>query len=320
MLASFIRYVNTGRLSAVFTMKDDRNTHACLTQLHARCNHWSVDHQEDVVAEKHLSAEQRREQIMEKLRMGDGMTQVENLSRFFGVSVATIRRDLDRLSQQERVTRTYGGAVIGNIRAEQSLREREVTHASAKDAIAREAAQMVHPGSTVLLDAGTTTGQLARYLAKIPGLTVITNGLNALNIFAEAETDVQAIALGGSLRRTNQALIGPIAELVVRSVYADIAFIGTDCVDVERGISSRTLEQNSLKGLMAAQARRCVVLADSSKLNANWSTFWAPLPDPCDLLTDASATDESLEPFQSAKHVNLVVCGSLNNASGELAG
>lgn len=258
--------------------------------------------------ERNVGAERRRELIMEKLRLSDGMIHVEELSRLFGVSVATIRRDFEKLSQDELLTRTYGGAVIGNIRAEQSLREREVSHAAAKDSIARGAAQLVQPGSTVLLDAGTTTGQLSRYLARIPGLTVLTNGLNALNTFAESDTDVQAISLGGSLRRTNQALIGPMAELAVRSVYADIAFLGTDCIDAERGISSRTLEQNSLKMLMSAQARRTVILADSSKLNATWSTFWAPLPAACDLITDDDASEAALQPFRSAGNVNLVVC------------
>lgn len=252
---------------------------------------------------------------MERLRLGSGTIHVEELSHYFGVSVATIRRDLDKLSQSELLTRTYGGAVIGNIRAEQSLREREVSHSLAKDAIARTAARLVQPGSTVILDAGTTTGQLSHYLAKIPGLTILTNGLNALNTFAESDSTTQVIALGGALRRTNQALIGPLAELAIRSVYADVAFIGTDCIDVQRGISSRTPEQNSLKVLMSAQSRRTVILADSSKLNTTWSTFWASLPAACDLITDDDSGEVALHPFRSAEGVNLMVC-ELGGAAG----
>lgn len=257
--------------------------------------------------EKAGSAGQRRDLILEQIRSNGGSIQVEDLSRHFGVSVATVRRDLDYLSQNGLITRTYGGAVIGNLRAEQTLREREVTHAPAKDAIARAAAELVQPGATVLLDAGTTTGQLSRYLARIPGLTVLTNGLNALNVFAEADTDIHAIALGGSLRPTNQSTIGPIAESVVRSVHADIAFIGTDCLDAHRGMSSRTLEQNSLKTLMALHSRRTVVLADSSKLNADWSTYWAPLPDRCTIITDDAAGRDALRPFEKARNFDLSV-------------
>lgn len=257
--------------------------------------------------EKPTSAAQRRESILERLRSNGGSIHVEDLSRHFGVSVATVRRDLDYLGQNGLITRTYGGAVIGNIRAEQTLREREVSNAAAKDAIARAAAELVQPGSTVLLDAGTTTGQLSRYLSRIPGLTVLTNGLNALNVFAEADTDVHAIALGGSLRPTNQSTIGAIAESVVRSVYADIAFIGTDCLDARRGISSRTVEQNSLKTLMMLHSRRSVVLADSSKLNSDWSTYWATLPQGCSIITDDAAGDDAIEPFRKLQGVDLSV-------------
>ncbi|OSM42333.1 DeoR/GlpR family DNA-binding transcription regulator [Nesterenkonia sp. PF2B19] len=257
---------------------------------------------------RRTTAADRRALILEKLREGTGSVHVEDLSRAFGVSVATARRDLDRLVRDSLVTRTYGGAVLGNVRAEQTLREREVSNAAAKDSIARRAAALVEPGSTVLLDAGTTTGQLSRYLSRIPGLTVLTNGLNALNVLVESDEDVHVIALGGSLRRTNQALMGPAAEAVVRSVYADIAFLGTDCLDVERGISSRTLEQNSLKQLMSAHARRTIVVADSSKLNTTWSTYWTALPSPCDVVTDDGAGEEALSPFRAAENVDLTVC------------
>lgn len=260
--------------------------------------------------EKAGNASQRRELILEWLRSNGGSIQVEDLSRRFGVSVATARRDLDYLGQNGLITRTYGGAVIGNLRAEQTLREREVSHAVEKDAIARAAAELVQPGSTVLLDAGTTTGQLSRYLVNIPGLTVLTNGLNALNVLAESDSDIHLIALGGSVRRTNQAMIGPIAESVVRAVQADIAFLGTDCLDVERGISSRTLEQNSLKSLMMSHARRAVVLADSSKLNAEWSTYWAPLPAGCTIITDEASGAQAIKPFRATGAFEVSVVAS----------
>lgn len=259
------------------------------------------------MTEKTGSASHRRELILERLRAHGGSVQVEDLSRHFGVSVATVRRDLDQLDQSGLITRTYGGAVIGNLRAEQTLREREVSHAAEKDAIARAAVELVQPGSTVFLDAGTTTGQLSRYLVNVPGVTVLTNGLNALNVLAGSDSDINVIALGGSVRRTNQAMIGPIAESVVRSVQADIAFLGTDCLTVERGISSRTLEQNSLKSLMMAHSRRSVIVTDSSKLNAEWSTYWTPLPQGCTVITDDASGDQAIEPFRKTGALDLLV-------------
>lgn len=269
------------------------------------------------MTEKSGSAGQRRELILDRLRNNGGSIQVEDLSRHFGVSVATVRRDLDFLDQNGLITRTYGGAVIGNLRAEQTLREREVSHAAEKDAIARAAAQLVQPGSTVLLDAGTTTGQLSRYLVNIPGLTILTNGLNALNVLAASDSDIHVIALGGSVRLTNQAMIGPIAESVVRSVQADIAFLGTDCLNVTRGISSRTLEQNSLKSLMLSHTRRAVVVADSSKLNADWSTYWAALPEDCTIITDDASGTDAVEPFRSVRTLEVSVVAMDSDAQDD---
>ena len=261
-----------------------------------------------MVERSRTTATERRELILDKLRDGTGSTHVDDLSRAFGVSVATIRRDLDWLGREGLVTRTYGGAVLGNLRAEQTLREREISNASAKDAIARKAAGLVAPGSTVLLDGGTTTGRLSRYLARVPGLTIFATGLNALNVLVESDLEIQVVALGGALRRANQALVGPLAETVVRTVYADIAFLGTDCLDAQRGFSSRTLEQNSLKQLMAAHSRRTVVVADSSKLNTGWSTYWATLASPYQLITDDGAGEQALSPFRTGANVNLTVC------------
>lgn len=260
------------------------------------------------MAESTLTADARRQAILERLVDGAGSHNVEQLRALFGVSVATIRRDLDKLSRDGLITRTYGGAILGSTRTEQSLREREFSHASAKNAIAREAARIVSPSSTVLLDAGTTTGRLSHFLGRIPGLTVFTSGLNALNTFAQSEGDTQVIAIGGLMRQTNLAMSGPIAEAALRGVYADIAFLGTDSVHPQLGFSSRTIGQSSLKALMATRARRVVVLADSSKFEDEaWATYWTEFPGRCDLITDADIDEEIRAEFEDLENVSLIV-------------
>jgi DeoR/GlpR family transcriptional regulator of sugar metabolism len=259
------------------------------------------------VAESTLGADARRQAILERLIDGDGSHNVEQLRTLFGVSVATIRRDLDRLSRDGLITRTYGGAVLGSTRTEQSLREREFSHASAKNAIAREAAKLVASGSTVLLDAGTTTGRLSHYLSRIPDLTVFTSGLNALNTFAQSDSDTQVIVIGGLMRQTNLAMSGPIAEAALRGVYADIAFLGTDSVHPRLGFSSRTMGQSTLKALMATRARRVVVLADSSKFDEAWATYWTEFPGRCDLITDADIDEKMRAEFGALENVNMII-------------
>lgn len=243
----------------------------------------------------------------------------EDLRSELGVSLVTVRRDLDALEQSGLVIRTHGGALINSLRPERSIPERQDTNALAKAEIAVAAAGLVPPGATVLLDAGTTTSRLAAELAGIAGLTIVTTGVNVLAVLAEANTDATVISAGGTLRKVNQALLGPFAENVVRSIYADIAFIGSDCVDSSRGLSSRTSEQNAMKSLMIRQARRPIIVADSSKLGANWSTHWFMPPAGVELLTDSGATEKMITPLVESGVWNILLADA-DAPSGRAAG
>jgi DeoR/GlpR family transcriptional regulator of sugar metabolism len=251
----------------------------------------------------------RRERIVELLvHRGDEPLPVEEVAATFGVSPATVRRDLEHLSGTGRIMRTYGGAVLGTASAELSVRQRELSLAGEKDAIARAAADLVQPGSVVLLDAGSTTERLARLLRSIPDLTVVTNGVAATTTLLE-HGDTEIVVLGGRLRRINHTISGPTAEQMVRGLYADFAFIGADAVDPRRGVASRTLEQSTLKSLMADHARTVVVVADSTKLSGGWTSYWSPMQRPWLLFTDDGADAEVLDSFRAADpHLEVVVC------------
>jgi DeoR/GlpR family transcriptional regulator of sugar metabolism len=256
-----------------------------------------------------LPAHVRRERIVELLvRRGEEPLPVEEVAATFDVSPATVRRDLEQLRSEGRITRTYGGAVLGSATAELSVRQRELSHAAEKDAIAQKAAELVQPGDVVLLDAGSTTERLARVLRTIPGLTVVTNGVAATTTLLEYG-DSEIVVLGGRLRRINQTISGAAAEQMVRGLYADVAFIGADAVDPRRGVASRTLEQSTLKSLMAEHARTVAVVADSTKLTGGWTSYWSPLQRPWLLLTDDGAEPEVLSSFRDVDPpIEVVVC------------
>lgn len=253
-----------------------------------------------------LTGSARRERIIELL--AEGSTQVERLSEALGVSLATVRRDLTQLRQESRITRTYGGAVLGS-GPEVSVLQRRMRNVRAKDAIARHAATLTGEDEVVLLDAGTTTERLARHLRHIPGLTVFTNGLGAVNTLAE-EGVADLVVLGGSLRNINQTMTGPIAEQTVRGLYADVLFLGADAVHPARGIASRTYPQSTLKTLMSQHARRIVVLCDSSKLLVDESSYYSQLTAPWTLVTDDGVDEETLAALHetAGPGVEIVVC------------
>src|SRR5579884_3296250 len=155
----------------------------------------------------------RREVILAEVLAGRGT--VAELSERLGVSPATVRRDLKLLAEQGQATRTYGGAVTGPRAAEWTLGQKERHAGPEKDLIAAHAAALVADGDVLLLDAGTTTGRLAHHLRDRAGLTVLTNGINTLVTLSHCP-DITLITLGGQLRHTSQALIGPLAEETLR--------------------------------------------------------------------------------------------------------
>lgn len=237
----------------------------------------------------------RRDLLVTQLRSGGA--NIADLAARFAVSPSTIRRDLAALADDGRVMRTYGGAVEPGHGREPTLRAKERTHWAEKDMIAASAAQMAGRGDVLLLDAGTTAGRVAWHLRQRDGLTVVTNGMSALLALADAP-GIEVILLGGRLRRPNEAFLGPEAERALRRFRPDLAFLGTDGMEPVRGLNCPTLEQASLKELMATTARESWVVADHSKLTAEPFRFWAVMPPATGIITDPSCPPETLRAFR----------------------
>ncbi|GLK78942.1 DeoR/GlpR family DNA-binding transcription regulator [Methylopila turkensis] len=237
-----------------------------------------------------IRSRERRAQLLEALRAGEA--DVEDLAARFGVSASTVRRDLQRLSRDNAVRRTYGGAILANHQPETTLGERFAINNAAKRAIAKAAAALVEDGDTLILDAGSTVVAFAERL-RGRKLTIVTNNLAVLPLLAD-EPGVTLIALGGALRPTSMGTVGPLAIEAMRRMTADRVFMSADGVVAGRGLCEASLEQVALKSLMMAQARETVVLADVTKIGRANCSAWAPLPARWTLVTD---TVEKREEF-----------------------
>lgn len=255
-----------------------------------------------------LKASQRREQIR-RLTSAQGLVNVEQLAESFDVTPSTIRRDLSLLTEQGELARTYGGAIATGQPPEATLGQRAAMAPAQKEQIARLAATFVADGETLILDAGTTTGRLARRLRGRENLTVITNGVTTLSELADAE-GVHVVCLGGDLRHISQGFVGPLAELCLSRLTADRAFLGADALDARFGICEASPVQTRLKELMMNRADHVYVLADSSKLGRRPFDAWAPIERPWTLITDWEASAEQLDPFRAQGGVTVLVAGS----------
>ncbi|MBX6357849.1 MAG: DeoR/GlpR transcriptional regulator [Micromonosporaceae bacterium] len=253
-----------------------------------------------------MRASERRAEIDRILGAG-GEVKVVDLAERLHVTPSTIRRDLDRLRSEGRLTRTYGGAVGGgHPGAGPAPHERAMPARRQKDLIGRWAAAQIRDGETVLLDAGTTTGRVAHHLRDRQRLTVVTNGLTPLIELAQASR-VEVIVLGGSFRRTGQGFVGPLTELTLSRLSADKVFLGADGLVGDRGICESSLVQARCKELMAECGREVFVLADASKIGRAPYDAWAPLDRPYTLVTDSGVTEDQLAPFRERGHVSIVV-------------
>ncbi len=204
---------------------------------------------------------------------------VAELAERFGVTTMTVRRDLAALEQEGRVARTHGGAIpVAPQVARFTFGERRQLNLSRMQAIARAAAQRVMPGSTLIVDTGTTTLELAALLSGIPALRVLTSSLAiASELFAHENVDV--VLLGGTLNRASPDLSGPLTEDNLDAFRADLAFIGADAVD-RQGLYTQTQEIARVTRAMIRNAKQTVLLADSSKFEreafARFAT-WKPI-------------------------------------------
>ena len=190
---------------------------------------------------------------------------VPDLTKRFGTSQVTIRKDLEEMHAHGLIHRTHGGALPATEGAldDPALLEKQNLHRKEKLAIAEEAARTVQEGQVVILDSGTTTTEIARALRDFRNLTIITN---AVNIATELSgTAVEVILTGGTLRKNSFSLVGPIAEETLRRLNADLLFLGVDGFDVHYGLSTPNLLEAKVNRVMVEISKRTVAVCDSSK-------------------------------------------------------
>lgn len=218
----------------------------------------------------------------------DGAVDVGSLVERFGVSAATVRRDLQLLETQRLLTRTHGGAVTSDVLYELPLRYRSARHQAEKLRIAAEAADRVHDGAVVGLTGGTTTTEVARSILDRRGLTVVTNALNIAGELA-IRADLKLLVTGGTARPESYELIGPIAEQALERLNLDVVFVGVDGISVASGLTTHHEVEAHTNRAMIERAHRVVVVTDSSKLGRVAFAQICSVEAVDDLITDDGA-------------------------------
>lgn len=212
-----------------------------------------------------LFLQERLEQILALLQ-DQGRVSVAELSQRFDVSAVTIRNDLAALEQQGHLLRTHGGAMIRPSFGMEppAFVLRKELHVTEKERIGRAAAELVHDGDSIALDASTTAWQVARHLKDRRELTVITNGLFIALEFLDSP-DVTVVMPGGSLRVASASLVGDLGTHILERYHVQTGFFGAGGFTLEEGLTDTNQYEVELKQRMVQRSKEVVAIVDSSK-------------------------------------------------------
>jgi DeoR family fructose operon transcriptional repressor len=253
-----------------------------------------------------------RELRLRKLQetiLRNGSVEVESIAQELDVSRETIRRDLAALAGQGLIQRTRGGATApGGSLTEVDLTVRSSEHQAAKADIARYVStHLIEDGTSVALDTGTTTVEIARAL-RGRKITVVTPSLPVINELAGTETAV--LVIGGLLRRRSLGMVGPVAEETARLFHCDQAFISGPAIHADFGLMDTDLDGVAVKRGLLEQASEVYAVLDHTKLDRTAFTTVCPLDALTGLVTDEGADPQSMRGYTDRGLNVLIAAGS----------
>ena len=232
---------------------------------------------------------------------------VSDLSEQFGISEMTVRRDLNSLAQEYNISRTHGGATLGNQPVVRmiSFDEARIAHKDSKEKIAELAATMIQNGQRIFIDAGSTTRIILNYLKDDVRAVVVTHHLKVAEHALRFE-NLSVIMLGGDVIRITNCCSGPVAEEQLKKYQLDIAFIGAAAVGSDGKLYDGYSPEARLKSSIFSVAKKVYLMVDSSKMNTYNLNEFGSLSQVDGPITD-SGLDEEAELLLKRHRVNVII-------------
>ena len=210
-----------------------------------------------------MLAAERKQQIKEIIIAKKSAT-VAALAEQFGVTGETIRRDLKALEKEGVLLRTHGGAFIqSGVENLIDIDLRKTVYIDEKELIAKRCRGLVHNGDAIFLDNSSTCYHIAKALDDL-NITVVTNNLMIMNLFAQSE-NVRLVSIGGEFSIKEQAFSGAIAQRALSEYYVDKAFISCRTLSIKNGITESTDQWASIRHLMIERSDKQYLVVDHTK-------------------------------------------------------
>ncbi|MGC2778896.1 MAG: DeoR/GlpR family DNA-binding transcription regulator [Bradyrhizobium sp.] len=232
---------------------------------------------------------QRQTEILNVAR-ASGRVMVEDLARRFEVSAQTIRKDLNDLCEQRALTRIHGGAIIASGVENLAYEARRFVAADEKKAIGAIAAARIPNGSSLFINIGTTTEEVASALSSHQDLLVITNNLNVAMLLYR-HPRIEVIVAGGTVRRSDGGVVGSTATQLIGQFKVDYAIIGASAIDEEGALLDFDYREVQVAQAIIANARSVMLVADSTKLHRSAPVRIAHLSQIQTFVTDRPLPD-----------------------------
>jgi len=216
---------------------------------------------------KSPSLNPRQKEILNHVRIR-GEVQVEPLAETFNVTPQTIRRDLNQLRELGLLHRVHGGAIVQDGVANLGYEARRRISKDEKEAIAHCAAELIPDDTSLVINIGTTTEQVAQHLTSRVGLLVITNNINVVNTLRECET-IQVMTAGGIVRREDGGIVGDATVDFIAQFKVDYAVIGASAIEEDGTVLDYDPREVRVAQSIIAHARSIILVADSGKFERN---------------------------------------------------
>lgn len=259
-----------------------------------------------------MLARQRQEAILRGIEDAGGV-RVSDMVEQLGVSDMTVRRDIEFLASKGLVLKVHGGATaIGEHPIDEpGFSVKSEMNAVQKSEIARTAASLIKPGSTVAVSAGTTAYAVAVELRPVKQLTVVTNSPRVAELLYDRSRDDQTIVLTGGVRTPSDALAGPVANAMLAGIHVDTLILGVHGIDLEAGLTTPNLYEAETNRALIRSAKRIIVVADHTKWGVvGLSTIGSM--DQVDVLVTDAELDPEARRLVSEKVRHLIVANQEN--------
>lgn len=236
-----------------------------------------------------MFASERQTRIVEMIRQY-GRVHVDMLAQELGVSAMTIRRDLVKLEEENKIERCHGGAVA---KQEEDYADKQISHQNEKRKLARICASFVSEGDTIFLDAGTTTYEIARMIKDIKGILIVTNDLEIAQLLKNSEAEL--FICGGNVQKSTGSMFGRYATQMLADFKFDTGFFGAASINEDFEVTTPTSEKMWLKRNTPMQCQRSYLVVDQSKFGRQAMTKINDLGDYTGIVTDKDFSEEELK-------------------------